>query len=129
QKYLLPKLHRWIEHDKPKVLAVYRFGNGSTLALGVVVAIGLYLVGPWALTLVFGEQYAPAGAVLRVLAVAVPARYLATSAGAVLATEDNMRRKVWLMGLTALVNLSLNVALIPRYGIHGAAWATVASET
>jgi len=129
QRYLLPKLHRWIEHDKPKLLAVYRFGNGATLALGVAVAALLLALSPFAVRLVFGEDYAEAGRVLQVLALAVPGRYLATSVGAVLATADNMRRKVWLMGLSALVNLTLNLLLIPRIGATGAAIATVASET
>src|SRR5690606_1681884 len=72
---------------------------------------------------------AAATAVIAILCVAIPGRYLATSVGAVLVTQDNMRRKVWLMGLTAAVNVGLNLWLIPRYGVAGAAWATVASET
>jgi O-antigen/teichoic acid export membrane protein len=129
QKYLLPKLHRWAEHDRPRFLAVYRFGNAASLLLGFAVAAALLLVAPWGMPLVFGEAYRTSGQLLLVLALAVPGRYLATSVGSVLVTQDNMRRKVWLMGLTALVNLALNMLLIPRYGVYGAAWATVASES
>jgi O-antigen/teichoic acid export membrane protein len=78
---------------------------------------------------VFGEAYRASGQLLTVLAVAVPGHYLATSVGAVLVTQNNMRRKVWLMGLSALVNLLLNLLLIPSFGMYGAAWATVISET
>lgn len=129
QKYLLPKLHRWVEHDKPKLLAVYRFGNGATLALGVVIGALVFALAPFAIDLVFGPDYTVAGRVVQVLALAIPGRYLATSVGAVLATEDNMRRKVWLMGLSAVVNVTLNVLLIPGHAMIGAAMATVISET
>jgi O-antigen/teichoic acid export membrane protein len=129
QKFLLPKLHRWAEHDHQRFLGVYRFGNAASLLLGVIVAAMLFLIAPWLMPFLFGEAYRAAGQLLLVLAFAVPAHYLATSVGAVLVTQDNMRRKVWLMGLSALVNLLLNLLLIPRFGIYGAAWATVASET
>src|SRR5690606_7860769 len=104
QKYLLPKLHRWAEHDQPRFLAAYRFGNGFTLALGFVVALLVYFVAPWVVRLVFGQEYAAVGTILAILSIAVPGRYLATSVGAVLVTQDNMRRKVWLMGAAAVVN-------------------------
>src|SRR5690606_31615279 len=105
QKYLLPKMHRWAEHDRDRFLSAYRLGNGATLALGVVMAVAVYLVAPVAIPLVFGQDFAAATAVIAILCVAIPGRYLATSVGAVLVTQDNMRRKVWLMGLTAAVNV------------------------
>lgn len=129
QKFLLPKLHRWAEHDRVRFLGIYRFGNAANLLLGSVVAVLLFLLAPWVMPFVFGEAYRASGQLLTVLAVAVPGHYLATSVGAVLVTQNNMRRKVWLMGLSAVVNLLLNLLLIPGFGMYGAAWATVMSET
>lgn len=129
QKFLLSKLHRWAEHDKARFLGIYRFGNAANLLLGSVVAVLLFLLAPQLMPFVFGEAYRASGQLLTVLAVAVPGHYLATSVGAVLVTQNNMRRKVWLMGLSALVNLLLNLLLIPSFGMYGAAWATVISET
>jgi O-antigen/teichoic acid export membrane protein len=41
---------------------------------------------------------------------------------------DLQRRYVWYAGLGLLVNVVLNLALIPKYGIAAAAWVTLATE-
>jgi O-antigen/teichoic acid export membrane protein len=128
QKYLLPKLHRWAVHDRERFLDVFRFGNGTTFVLGIIVMIGVAIVAPVGIPWVFGEAYEASGRVLLLLSLGIPFRYLATSVGAALVTQDHMRRKVWLMGLCAIINLLLNLALIPRYSMYGAASATIVSE-
>ena len=128
QKYLLPKLHRWAEHDRDRFLAVFRTGNGSMLLLGLIALLGLALAAPRAVPWLFGPQYAPAGALLLVLALAVPARFLSTSVGGVLVTRQHMRRKVLYMGAVAVFNVGLNLLLIPPFGYYGAAVATLLSE-
>ncbi len=128
QKYLLPKQHRWAEHDPRRFLAVFRFGCGIMLTSGSIVMIFLMLLAPWGVVLLFGEAYSEAGNILLLLAVCVPMRYLATSVGGALTTRDHIRTKVLYMGAAAGVNVVLNLLLIPYFSYYGAAMATVASE-
>jgi len=127
-KYLLPKMHRWAEHDRGRFLAVYRSGNVLMVLMGLVIMAVLMLAAPWVVRCFFGAKYMAAVELLRVLAITVPVRFLAASAGGTLVTQDHMRRKVWYQCAVAVVNVGLNLALIPRLGCRGAAITTVISE-
>jgi O-antigen/teichoic acid export membrane protein len=128
QKLLLPKIHRWANHDRLRFLHVYRFGNGLMMLLGVGTTVAILLLVPWVIPLLFGVAYQKAVGLLQVLAFCVPLRFLASSVGATLVTQHHMHRKAVYMGITAVVNVLLNLVLIPIYGAMGAAAATVLSE-
>jgi O-antigen/teichoic acid export membrane protein len=128
QKFLLPKIHRWANHDRSKFLQVYRVGNGSMLMLGGATTVVLLLLVPYLIPKLFGTAYQPAIGLLGVLAFCAPVRFLATSVGATLVTQEHMRRKIYYMGIVAFVNLTLNLLLIPPFAAKGAAVATLVSE-
>lgn len=128
QKYLMPKLQRWSEHDRKRLLAVYRFGNGCMVATGLFAMALLLLAAPAGVVLVFGAAYAGASRPLLILALGVPIRFLTASVGGVLATRDQMRRKVWCQSAVAVFNISVNAAVIPRFSYVGAAVTTLLSD-
>jgi len=128
QKYLLSKLHRWAAHDKPKFWLVYRKGNLAMLALGLLIGLALVLLAPWLVPIVFGDAYRGVAKILMVLALCVPIRFLSTSMGSALLTENHMRYRVIAMAIATGVVVLLNVLLIPRFNELGAASATVIGE-
>lgn len=128
QKFLLPHLHRWAEHDRKRFFQVYHVGNGLMLASGIIIGASLALVGPWLITTIFGINYVGAGGVLAVLCIGIPFHFLASSVGATLVTGEHMRKKVWCQGAVAVINVGLNLLLIPQFGVYGAAIATAVSE-
>ncbi len=128
QKYLMPKLHRWAEHDRPRFLQVYRLGNSGMLLLGLTVMAGLLLAGPWGVRWAFGPKYAEAEGVILLLAFCVPVRFWAASPGGVMSTADRIYQKVVFQGCAAFANILGNLFLIPPYGVYGAAISTFISE-
>lgn len=127
-KYLQPMLQRWVVHDRPKFWRVYRQSSMGMLVLGVGVGGVLVIAAPWVVPLVFGEQYRAVAGVLQVLALCVPIRFLSTAIGAALLTENHTRIRVYAIALSTLFTVGANVALIPIFQEHGAAWATVLGE-
>jgi O-antigen/teichoic acid export membrane protein len=100
-----------------------------TLMVTAPAALALGLFGPWLVTLWYGEAYAPAGAPLPWAAVGV-----AMMSIFVIITRDftarSKQRVNTIAGVTALIgNILLNLYVIPRYGITGAAFATAVSYT
>lgn len=128
QRYLLPKIHRWASHDRAMLRRSFDRGNRAMAALGLAAMAGVLALGPWAIAFLFGAAFAAAAGPLAILAFAVPLRFVATSVGAVLVTQDHMRRKVRDMGVVAVANVAMNLVAIPAYGITGAAVTTVVSE-
>jgi O-antigen/teichoic acid export membrane protein len=128
QKFLLPNLHRLAHHDIAGLYRVYRTGNLWMMIFGLSIMVMVWLISPIIFPLLFGPEYKDAVPLLMILAFAIPFRFLASSAGAMLVTRDNIQIKVRLMGAGAVVNVVLNLVLIPHYGPVGAAVATVLTE-
>lgn len=128
QKFLLPKMHRWAHHDRELFYKVYSQGNIVMLALGIIAMVLIWLFAPLIITIMFGASYSESIKLLMVLALSAPIFFVASSVGAILVTQEHMRTKVKLMGIVALINIGLNLVLIPFYGAVGAAVATVVSN-
>jgi O-antigen/teichoic acid export membrane protein len=97
---------------------------GLGLVLG---AASLWLAGP-IVALLFGESYAPSVVPLQVLsagALFVFCTWILHAA----AIATNLDRRLLVTTAVGLgSNVLLNLLLIPRWGIAGAAWATVLAE-
>lgn len=128
QKYFLPKIHRWSIQEPARVREVFEQGNIAMLFLGLIFLIGIWITADWMVSILFGDHYAQAAFILKILSFSVPFMFVAFSSGAVLVTQNNMKLKVKLMILVALLNISLNLVLIPLYGMVGAATATIISN-
>ena len=128
QTVLIPRLSR---HYVANRAAYGRLARRGLLAAGLlapVTAAAGFLLGEPAIVLLFGPAYASAGQVLQLLSIgfvvvlplcALYAVALSAGAGA------------WLLRTAVagcVANVALNLVLIPRFGMHGAAAATVAGE-
>jgi O-antigen/teichoic acid export membrane protein len=127
-KYLAGKLFRWWSHDKERFVAVFHLGVAAHGALGVALGAAMWSAAPVMVPFLFGEHYRAAVPVVKILAVAVPIRFVQHGYGAVLFSKEHIRRKVGYMSLAAVLSVMLLVVLAPAYGVTGAAITSVASE-
>src|SRR5262249_22141956 len=98
------------------------------IALGTYLACILYATADPLVRLIFGAAFAPTGAALRILLIAVVMIFVYTPSFQAMIVFDRQRTLFWSLLVGAGVNVALNVALIPPYGLYGAAWATVATH-
>lgn len=128
QKFLMPKIHYWASHDQELLKKAYQKGNKYMVLIGGVSVFGILISSNWVISLLFGSDYLDSIVLLNILSLSVPFIFIAYNSGAVLVTSHHLYRKVKYMGLVAILNLILNVVLIPEYGAEGAAVATVISN-
>lgn len=128
QKFLLPKLYRWVNHDKKQFFKVFRIGNIVMTVSGLLVMMLVFWLMPLVIPFLFGEEYRNVIPILDILVFCIPVRFIASSVVSVLVTADNIKRKVRCMAAVAMINVMLNVILIPILGVEGAAMTTVVSE-
>lgn len=95
--------------------------------LGLVVAIFFTFASGRVIVLIFGEEYAAAGPILSVHIWAGVFIFLKVAMSRWLLNEGKLNFLFISGGLGAIVNVALNLFLIPRYGGMGAAVATVIS--
>jgi O-antigen/teichoic acid export membrane protein len=127
-RVLYPRFFAWWVDDQPRLRHVYLLSARTILLLGLLASAGLIMLAGTAIPFVFGESFSDSVALLRVLALAVPIRYLASSSSTVLATSGRNRERVLLAGSAAVLNIALCFVLIPFYDAMGASIGTVLTE-
>ena len=102
--------------------------------LKYILVVGLFLGAVFAVLadsvveILYGSEYAPASAALRILSLPVVFIFLRRHATEVLDNVDLRSVTVWIFGVGLAANVALNLALIPRYGYLGAAASTAVTE-
>lgn len=99
------------------------------LAVSALIVMTYFIFGHSAIVAGFGEAYADAYAPLLILAIGQLVTAATGSAGVILYMTGNGREVSIGAMLGAVINVIANVILVPRYGIVGAACATVVSES
>lgn len=89
----------------------------------------LFLFPETALSFLFGVNYTSAANALRILSLGFMINNLLGPNGATLIAMGKSRFMMWATLVTAVLNVGLNIALIPPLGIEGAAIASVAAQT
>jgi O-antigen/teichoic acid export membrane protein len=125
-----PLVMRAIEKGGPAAAQTQLQQNGLLLvALGLPVLVGSVILAPNIARVVLGAPFREDGARL------LPWVAFAAFLGATMLFYVNLafqlsRRtlgQLWVSSAAALLNLGLNLVWIPRFGLLGAAWATVAA--
>lgn len=96
------------------------------LMAGLIIIFIVVVAGP-AIRLLYGEEYAGAANVLRVHIFASPFIFMGYVLSKTIIAEGYLKFSLARHFFGAVVNVVLNLLLIPRMGILGAAWATLIS--
>jgi O-antigen/teichoic acid export membrane protein len=78
--------------------------------------------------LMYGSSFASSAGVLPILMIAFVSICFGSLAGFLAPIVGRQWRLALYSGIGAIANVALNLVLIPPYGAHGSAWATVATE-
>ena len=108
----------------PATLRVSLLGG----VMGCVLAAGISAAASGVLGFVYGRVFMSGGHALTVLSLSLAATFASTVLQQRLVVDDRQRILTVMAVAAAVANVGLNLLLIPRVGIVGAAWATVASE-
>ena len=95
--------------------------------LAILIAIPVAFFSRDIISLTFGSQYVGAGPVLAVYIWAGVAVFLGVASEQYLLAENLTKVSFMRTALGGVLNVLLNLYLIPRYGIIGSAWATLIS--
>jgi len=90
--------------------------------------LGIIGLAGWIIPLVFGSEYEPSVAVLRITALGIVPSFVARFLYRVMLASDNERLAIHTAVFKGMVSLALNAALIPSYGILGASVAAALTE-
>jgi O-antigen/teichoic acid export membrane protein len=95
--------------------------------LGLPMAVGVTMLAPDIVSLVFGRQFAPSAPVLQILVWYLFLIFINVLNSRLLVVSDRQRTIAIFLLLGLIVNVALNMVLIPGWGAAGAAIARVVS--
>jgi len=98
-----------------------------TLALSVPVAIAFIGFAYWVLLWIYGAEYVAGQRALAILSVGQLVNVAMGPVGMLLIMTGHEKDATWSIGISALVNVGLNFALVPKWGLEGAAFSAASS--
>lgn len=125
---LLPALTRSLAHPEERQ-ALYDAASAHVFTVALPVAVGGALLSGAIIAFFFGAGYAPSAWALALLLASVPVAALRNVPQAALIAAGRQGLVLRTTAICAAINLALNLALIPRFGMTGAAAATGLTET
>ena len=102
---------------------------GLLALIGLLIAAAGWLLGPWLIHFLYGDQYAGSTLALQILMLATLPIFINYALTHFLVALRQQRLNFVFNAVIFVVNLALCGFLIPRFGPSGAAMATVLSET
>ncbi|QCR31888.1 oligosaccharide flippase family protein [Lysinibacillus sp. SGAir0095] len=127
-KLFLPKLHFWVHHNPKMVKSLYKKSNLIMIIVGLLSVILIMFTAEVLISLVFGERYIDSAQLLILLSLCIPFRFICSVSGTIMSTDNRIYSKVKHQGLTAVLNILLNIILIPYIGVYGAVYSTILCE-
>lgn len=123
-----PRLSALYAHDRAGYRAGFRRLVLESLAIGVPLAAGFALLGPWVLSRLLPDAYASSGRILLLLAVALLARCLSYAYGVGLQAGDGQRLRARNNVVVLAVLAVCGAGATARWGASGMAGAFAGAE-
>jgi len=122
--YFLPFVTQHI-HDRTKIREYLFKKRPRILLLGFVAVAAFFVAGPAILTAIYGDKYAGSSAILRILLLALVPTLHAVLYAPIINALKKYKFTQTVNTLQVVLNVILNLLLVPRMGLTGAAIATV----
>ncbi|MFH2063248.1 MAG: oligosaccharide flippase family protein [bacterium] len=123
-----PAMSEQYAGDRSGLSRIYTLSLSYLSLVVLPLAAGIGSLAPQFIGLLYGPDFNGAIVPLQVLMASLVFAFLYWPAGSLLNACDRQARNTLAMGLTMVVNIVLNVILIPRYGPVGAAVAALAGN-
>mgnify|MGYP000114642753 CR=1 FL=1 len=127
-KFLMPKIHRWSNHDQERLKYIFYLGNKLMFCIGLAFMFLVFVTSSYSIPLVFGDEYTESIKILILLSLTLPIRFVGHSVGALLVAKEYMKVKVKVMSIVAIVNITMNFIIIPKVGLIGVAYVAIFNE-
>lgn len=125
----LPVLSRFIgQKDHIKSRLLMEQGMAAIFLLAIPIAVGGIILNKEIVNFLYGQEYLPAAFSFQILILTVLLIFPAILLGNYILAYDQQKKTTLYVALCAIGNIVLNAILIPRFGIAGAAIATLLNQ-
>jgi O-antigen/teichoic acid export membrane protein len=120
---LFPNLVSFYKKDRNRFYRIQGKANLFFAFVLILISIMFLFFSSPIINMLYGNSYTPTAKVLKIFSLSVIFMGLSAFLGNSLIAMDRQRPLMILTGVGCFIALSLNMLLIPTYGIYGSAWA------
>ncbi|MFZ0547318.1 MAG: polysaccharide biosynthesis C-terminal domain-containing protein [Candidatus Promineifilaceae bacterium] len=124
---LYPLMARALKENPEQLPIIYRRAHQYLLLAVLPIATGITLLARPIVHLVYGDAFGETIPTLQIMIWAVVFAFINVPNARLILVYNRQQTAGWMTGISMLVNVILNLWLIPRYGIAGAAVARTAA--
>jgi len=124
---LFPALSFYYVSSKELLKKTFERALFYLIIVGIPISLGIISTAPEIITKFFGKTYIPSILPLQILMANLILLFLNFPAGTLLNACDREKTNTTILGITMLINIALNLLLIPVWGFIGASIAAVLS--
>lgn len=125
---LYPVFSRFDAENKPLLKKSFDLALRYVIILSIPVVIGVFLLSNQIIMLLYGSEYINSISVLKILIFISLISFINAPLYVLLNAIGKQKSTMINTAFTALINIVMNLILIPLYSINGAAFATIIAE-
>jgi len=125
---LLPFMSYTYVKSRDSLRDVYEKSFKFLMVFGLPITVGIFLLADKFVILFYGEEFLNSVTVLRILSWDILLKFLYLCTWFVLISANKQKNLAIIAGGGAFLNIMLNLFLIPKYSLVGAAIATIITE-
>lgn len=126
---IFPAMSHYYANAKEKLQSVFEKSMYFLIIFSIPISLGTFAIADKIILKLYTSEYQPSILTLQIFIMAVIPIFLSYPVGSILNSCDRQMTNTINMGITMILNIILNLILIPKYEHLGAAIAAVSSLT
>ncbi len=125
---IYPAMSNYFEHSKEKLQKTFERAMIYLMIISVPICFGAISLSREIITTLYGSKFINSILPLNLFSVSLVFVFLYFPVGSLLNASNRQKRNTANMGIAMVINVLLNIALIPKYNLAGAAIASIVSQ-
>ena len=126
---IYPRMSEYFITKKEKLAVILHDSIKYLLLVSMPIAVGICVLARPIILMLYGEAFLPSVLPLQVLIVSLVFSFVGFPIGACLNACNRQTTQTTIVGFVMILNISMNLLLIPRIGVVGAAIAALVGNT
>jgi len=120
-----PVLSKFFKESKEKLQSTWNYYAKTMIFLAIPLVVGGTTLASKIISFVYGTSYLPSVLAFQILIIMAGITFFCYPLNQALIISNQQRKLFWVTLLGAILNVGLNLILIPKYSLYGAAFTTV----
>jgi len=120
-----PVLSKYFKESKEMLQKIWSYQMEIMIFLAIPIMVGGIFFAPQIINFIYGSSFSPAILVFQILMVMCGISFLQSPFNRVLIAANQQKKLFWAILSGTIINVILNLILIPKFSLNGAAAATV----